>query len=265
MAAQHDILDRQESLRAPVLFSVGFHGAVVGALIIYALLPISQVVQWGDPNSLGGGSVTIEAVSKIPIPARSGRVNPVANDTESRVPSPPPQVKPQARDTAEDEAEAIPIDAKKPAKRAPRRARRVSPSRASVPKENQLYSSSGAAATTPMFGSTSAGGGGVGVGGGNPFGNRFGAYVGILRQKVAQAWNTGQVDPRLQTAPTIIVTFDILRNGQAENVRFLQRSGNSTLDFSCQRAVLDASPFPPLPAGFERNSARIEFWFQLKR
>ncbi len=75
----------------------------------------------------------------------------------------------------------------------------------------------------------------------------------LLRQKVAQAWNTGQVDPRLQTAPIIIVTFEILRNGAADNVRFLQRSGNSTLDFSCQRAILDASPFPPLPAGFERD------------
>jgi protein TonB len=265
MKARHDILDRHDSLRGPFLFSAGFHGAVFASLVIWALLPISQVVQWGDPNSLGGGATTITPVSKIPIPARSGRINPVANDTESRVPAPPPEAKPQARDTAEDEAEAIPIEAKKPARTAPQRRTRAVPSRASVPKENQLYSSSGAAATTPMFGSTSAGGGGVGVGAGNPFGNRFGAYVALLRQKVAQAWNTGQIDPRMQSAPTVIVTFDIRRNGTADNVRFLQRSGNSTLDFSCQRAVMDASPFPPLPAAFERDTARIEFWFQLKR
>jgi hypothetical protein len=29
--------------------------------------------------------------------------------------------------------------------------------------------------------------------------------------------------------------------------------------------VIDASPLPALPAGFERDSANIEFWFQLKK
>jgi len=264
MAARHDILDQHESLRTPLLASIAFHGAVAATLVIYAILPMSKVLQWGDPTSMGGGAVAITPVSKIPLPSRSGRVNPVANDTDSRVPAPPPQVKPQRKDTVTEEAEAVPIKARKPARKTPRRKRRVAPSQASVPRENQLYGSSGAAATTPMFGSTQ-GGSGVGVGTTNPFGNRFGAYVAILRQKVAQVWNTGQVDPQLQTAPTVIVVFEILRNGSVRNVRFLQRSGHPTLDFSCQRAVLDASPFPPLPPGFDRDTARIEFWFQLKR
>jgi TonB family protein len=45
----------------------------------------------------------------------------------------------------------------------------------------------------------------------------------------------------------------------------MQRSGNPTLDYSAQRAVLEAAPFPPLPAGFERDSARVEINFELKR
>ncbi len=264
MEARHDILDRRDSLQKPLLASIGLHAALAAAAIIYAILPIAEVVQWGDPNSLGGGSVAITPVSKIPIPPRSGRVNPVANDTESRVPAPPPEVKTTKQTTAEPEEEAIPVPSKKPAPKTATRRRQGNPSRASVPQENQLYSSSGAAATTPMYGSTS-GGGGVGVGEGNPFGNRFGSYVALLRQRVAQAWNTSQVDPRLQTAPNVIVTFEIFRNGTVRDVRFLQRSGHTTLDYSCQRAIMDASPFPPLPAAFERDSARIEFWFQLKR
>jgi TonB family protein len=264
MQARHDILDRRDSLQKPFVFSVAFHGAVFASVTLFTLLGSYQVVQWGDPDSIGGGAMTITPVSKIPIAPRSGRVNPVANDTESRIPAPPPEVRRQQQTTADTQEEAIPVPSRKPAPKAARRRRQANPSRASVPKENQLYSTSGAAASTPMYGSTS-GGGGVGVGTGNPFGNRFGSYVAILRQRVAQAWNTGQVDPRLQTAPTVIVTFVIQRNGSVSDVRFLQRSGNSTLDYSCQRAIMDASPLPPLPPAFERNSARIEFWFQLKR
>ncbi len=266
MGPRHDILDEREPWGKPLLASIAFHAAVFATLAVYALLPLSETVQWGDPNAMGGGAVSITPVSKIPLPARSGRVNPVANDTESRVPAPPPQVKPQPRRAEpEDEmADAVVLKGRQAAKqRAPRR-RRANPSRASVPRENQLYGSSGAAATTPMFGRT-GGGAGVGLGEGNPFGRRFGAYAAVLRQRVAQAWDTSRVDPRVQSAPMVIVTFEILRDGSVRNLRFLQRSGIPTLDYSCQRAILDAAPFPPLPRGFERDVARIEFWFQLQR
>ncbi len=265
MAARHDILDRRESFQTPLLYSLAFHAAFLAAMIIFALLPVSEVIRWGDPNSFGGGAVSVTPVSKIPLPSRSGPENPLANDTESRVPAPPAEVKPEPRETQPAKEEAIEIPSRNAPPPKPRsRRRRADPSPATEPKDNQVYGSSGAAATSPMFGGTS-GGGGVGVGAGNPFGNRFGAYVGIIRQKLAQAWDTGPVDPRLQAAPTVIVTFEIQRDGSVRNVRFLQRSGHSTLDYSCQRAVLDASPFPPLPAGFDRNSATIEIRFDLKR
>jgi hypothetical protein len=32
-----------------------------------------------------------------------------------------------------------------------------------------------------------------------------------------------------------------------------------------QRAIMEASPFPPIPPGFARSSAKVEFWFELKR
>lgn len=264
MTARHDILDRSDSLQKPFLLSAGVHAAFFALAAGYGLMPLAEVIQWGDPNSLGGGSVTITPVSKIPVVPRSGRVNPVANDTESRVPAAPPEVKPQPRQQVKEEPEeAIAIQSRTPARSARERRQRANPSRASVPRENQLYSSSGAAAVTEMFGTT--GGGGVGVGTGNPFGNRFGWYVNILREKVARTWNTGQVDPRLQTAPVVVVTFEIRRDGSVGDVRFLQRSGVATLDYSCQRAVVEAAPFPPLPPAFERDVARIEFWFELKR
>jgi protein TonB len=114
-----------------------------------------------------------------------------------------------------------------------------------------------------MIGMT--GSGGIGVGTGSPFGSRFGYYVDLLRQRVGEKWRTTDVDPRVQTAPPVVVTFTIHRNGSVSGVRIAQRSGNAVLDTSAQRAIYDAAPLPPLPAGFERDSATIEFWFQLRR
>jgi outer membrane biosynthesis protein TonB len=42
-------------------------------------------------------------------------------------------------------------------------------------------------------------------------------------------------------------------------------SGSFDLDTSAQRAVLDANPLPPLPAGFDKNEATVELQFQLKQ
>ncbi len=74
-----------------------------------------------------------------------------------------------------------------------------------------------------------------------------------------------QVDARLRTLPPAIVTFEIMRNGEIRNVRVVQSSGNRALDYSAERAVLQAGPFEPLPAAYGGSSASIEFWFQLQR
>ena len=79
-------------------------------------------------------------------------------------------------------------------------------------------------------------------------------------------WVTAQYEQaRVQTAPEVIATFELLRDGRVRNLKIVQTSGVSALDYSVQRAILEASPFPPIPAGFDRDSARVEFWFELKR
>jgi protein TonB len=115
-----------------------------------------------------------------------------------------------------------------------------------------------------MYGNAS-GTGGVGVGSGSAFGSRFGWYRDLLERRIAEKWRTDEVDPRIQAAPPAIVTFTILRNGTIRDVRVLQSSGNYALDNSSKRAVYEASPLPELPRDYERDSAQIEIWFQLKR
>jgi protein TonB len=173
------------------------------------------------------------------------------------------KAKPAPKVTAPDPA-AIPI---------PSRGAKSRPSPAAAPPDkwrasqkdlpNQLYSTAGTRVTTPDY--ALSGGGGVGVGSNSPFGNQFGAYADLLRNRVAQFWQTTAIDPRLRTAPQVSVRFTLHRNGSVTGIRLTQTSGINALDISAQRAIMDAAPFPQLPPQFPKNEAEIEFVFELKR
>jgi protein TonB len=113
-----------------------------------------------------------------------------------------------------------------------------------------------------MF-SQARGGGGVGSGSSSPFGNRFGWYEALLRDRVAANWQSQELDAGIRNR--VAVTFEILRNGSIRNVRVTQSSGNFAMDQSAQRAILMSSPLPELPREFERDSANVEFWFSLQQ
>jgi len=264
-AAHPDILDRRDSINRPVAASLAVHALLFASAAAYNLVGAHIRERWGDPNALGGGSVAITSVSQIPIITAGGAANPVANDTESRVPAAPPKPQAASKRAPAEDADAISLKTRRSKKKQTDIAaarQRYRPSKEERP--NQLYSTTGQAMSSPLYGLTT-GSGGVGLGPGGMFGTRYGWYERLLRERVARAWRTDDVDPRMQTAPPVIVMFEILRDGSVRNVRLLQRSGNLALDNSAQRSVLQASPFPQLPADYNRDSATVEFWFQLKR
>jgi protein TonB len=265
MAPHIDILDQPEPLGKSLAGSVALHASVGAALLMSAWIGHSSRVQWGDVNGGGMGSVAVNVVPRIPMPGRSGPMNPVANDTESVVPTPPTKAKPQRKVEAP-EPNAIAIksrNAQKKASRAASAPNKFREQQQDLP--NQVYSSAGQAVVSPMYGMT--GGGGVGIGTRSPFGEQFGWYVNLLRDQVARNWRTSELDPRLRTAPPVVATFTIRRDGSVApgSVKITQRSGNQSLDYSAQRAILDAAPFQPLPPQFQRSEAEIEFWFELRR
>jgi len=262
MKSPQAILEQREAIGGWLAASLALHALLYGSLALYHSLGAAGRILWGTPHALGGGSVAVTPVRQIPLPARSGRVNPVAEDTQSRVPAPP---KPQPKKARAPSREAIEIPARKSERVQKQWARRREFERPWVEdRPHQLYSQAGQALSSPMFGAQT-GTGGVGLGPGSAFGQRYGWYRDLIETRVAQKWNTSEIDPRISSAPPVIVTFDIQRNGQVRNVVILQSSGNRALDYSAQRAVYAASPFPPLPAGFERDEARVEIWFHLKR
>lgn len=262
---QHpDILDEPEPLRRPFFASVVLHLSGVGLIALGSWVGFGATERWGARDQQGG-AIGVTPVASIPMPVRDGLRNPVANDTQSRVPQPPPDKKKAEPKEKESDRKAIEIQDKKAAKKKERE-RPTSLQRYRVDPEerpNQLYTESGQALVSPMIGK--AGSGGIGIGSGSPLGDRFGAYAALIQQRVAQSWNTQDIDARLRTAPPAVVTFAISRNGEVGDVRLRTSSGNRQLDVSAQRAVYDVGRFPPLPAGYSGSQANIELWFHLKR
>src|ERR1019366_7155225 len=77
-------------------------------LLFYGVLFRHHVEQWGNPTGGGMGSVAVNPVAHIPLPARQSPENPVANQTESQVPTPPPKLKSKTH-VVEEEPDVIPI------------------------------------------------------------------------------------------------------------------------------------------------------------
>lgn len=260
-----DILDQQDSLRGPMLGSLLFHGLVFSGLAFGAVFLNRPSEKFGDPNA-NDGAVGVTAVNSIPLRNRSNETNPLANESESTMRQEEVQQKPvEKHKTPESDPDAIALkmDKKKPSKREREESARSKFRPKAEDERPRLSTSVPQAASSPMYGGTTANG--VGAGPNSSLGTRFGAYERLLRDRIAEKWRTTDVDARIHTSNPVVLTFDIQRDGSVSNIRVSQSSGFPPLDFSAQRAVTEASPLPPLPAAFDRSSAHVEFSFRLQR
>jgi protein TonB len=253
-----DILDQDESLRKPLMASAIFHVSFLVLAGVYTMwMAHLSHETWGS-NVAGGGAVEVSAVKTIPIPGRTGRVNPLAHDTESQIPEPPPEKKLE-KAAPKPDLDAIPLWRDKPERpKPPEVARRNLPPEQY--RENQIFSVEGQAANSPMYNMPH--GGSIGVGAG-VFGQQYGAYVSLIIQRIAEKWQTANLDPRSQRSPSI-VTFDIRRDGSVSTPTVMESSGNYNIDVTAQRAVLLAAPFPALPPQYGGSSASVEIRFNLR-
>jgi len=256
MTQTADFFDRRhpDSYRGAFLAAMALHGAIVVAVALPAWLA-GKSNPFGDTNP--GGAISIGVVGKIPLP-HEGPKNLLANDSKSEVPQ---QItKPGDRARVEEvPRDAVPLLKDRKGKtREPRKL----PSFSEIA-QNQITSTQRQALSSELY-SEAPGSGQVGTGN-TTLGSRFAGYAAQIRTLVAQQWRTLDVDPRLQKPPAVIAAFDLMRDGSIRNLRYVQKSGNSTLDNSVLRAIQDAAPFPPIPPGFEKDYAKVEFTFELKR
>jgi periplasmic protein TonB len=261
MSAHVDILDQPQPMARPFWGSLILHLSALTALAISGWVQHNAYLNIGSPTGGGIGGVMVNPVASIPLPDRGGPQNPVANPTESQVPTPP---KAAPKSTPKQKApppNAIPLRSEKAPKRPAEAASQANKYREKQTyDQSQIYSSAGQRVSSPLYGIP--GGGGVNIGDSSPFGQQFGYYATQIRDIVARNWTTADVNAR--SGLIVSMTFTIRRDGSVTNVNVSQSSGISPLDISAKRAVLD-STFPPLPAGFPKNQADVELKFELKR
>ena len=261
-------LDSPDNLKLPLSFSIAMHAALA-ALLIYSGLHTQTGDLWGGP---GGGAVTVGLVGNVPgIPMPRPEM-----ETPSRVvdeskglytAEPAPEVKdPPPPDT-------IPLPKFKLEKPEPKYNSRKSKllENPTPPPENAVPYGHGGAPTVPYTsfsmgaGSATAAGIGFGGTGGGNFGSRFPWYVEAVQRRVSNNWLQSTIDPSVASAPRVIATFDILRDGTIANIQITRSSGNQSVDMSEVRAIRDSSPLDRLPPGYNGSKVSVEFWFDFHR
>ena len=78
-------------------------------------------------------------------------------------------------------------------------------------------------------------------------------YSHQLIRAIGQAWRRPRIDKRLDLA----IKFRIARNGTVSDVEVVRTSGIPSYDRAGIRALEDASPLPPLPVAYRKQSLGV--------
>jgi len=90
---------------------------------------------------------------------------------------------------------------------------------------------------------------------------RFAYYLAALRNKIGSRW----VPPQGMSGPVkAVVRFRIGRDGQVTMTEVESSSGYTFYDQTTLRALLSATPLPPLPAGYTDEYLGVHFAFELQ-
>jgi TonB family protein len=255
-----DILTQPERTGRAFAAAVTLHAALIGGFVASNWLA-AHTETFGAKDA-GGGAVAVQMVNAIPL-QRHGPENHLATDTESEVPQTPPK-KVERTKAETPPPDAVPIKSKAPKKTlAEQASEQTHIKKFKDIDPYQLTSKSAPALSSAAF--AVAGSGRISPGSHNTLGENFSAYGAQIQQLVASHWRTDTVDQSIRSAPTIIATFDLSRDGSVHNLHILQGSNIQPLDASVERAIRDSSPLPPLPPTFPHDTASVEFWFELKR
>ena len=229
--------------------SVGLTTAVVGhvlvvlaCIVLPALLPKPQLIRPQTAFAVilprgGGGSPKVEEAA-----APQPRPEPKAAE---QVAPPPKIVKPPHEE--KHQGLAPPPDPKKTHSRP-------------EPPQPAAAAASAASASSVLPGGArglSIGPPGPGVPNGADSGGDW--YLAGVQRRIWSIWTT-QLKP--QTQVPVIVSFVILADGNVTDVRVLQPSGVTLVDFAAQRAVQSAAPFTSLPRDYGTDRLTIQAVFK---
>jgi TonB family protein len=218
-------------MRKAILISIGFHAFV--SLVVFQWVSFRQVSY--VPRQVYDVTLVTPAVAE-PAPKKAPAVV-----EQAEPPAPEPEEK-------EDEMPPPPDEPKKkpPVKKPDKKQVPTTQIQKTVPPVESDSTGQEAAAAPPT--------GSISLEHDFPFAH----YIGRMRQKIAATWRPpgGSPDER-----ACRVYFHVNRDGSVSNVSVEESSGVSLFDQSCQRAVLQSAPLPPLPREFRDAYLGVHFSF----
>src|SRR5580692_11570133 len=234
MAQNAEIFFEHDNWGRALGWSAGFHFTVTALIVLYSVaFSRSSGANWGAGG--GGSAIGVTLVSSVPLPANPTQSqNVLANESKGLTES-QPKVEEKAPDAIEIQGKNAKIKPKKKQETASKEKPQAPPEEES----NQVAFGEGGPVSGP-YGTFSAAGakGGFGItGGGGDFGTKYAWYVHVIQQKVSENWLKYEVDPRINNAQRVYITFDIAHDGHPANVSVEQSSGVPSLDISAVRAL----------------------------
>ena len=262
MPADVDIFPSEAGGKLPLMGSVTLHAAIFALALFGYLIPFRRGESWGGTAG-GGGAISATLVTSIPLPRPpTESQNVLANESKGLTES-------QLREVEKEQPKAIDLPAPDVKLKGiqKRQEKKPPPKEIAKVEDNKIPFGEGGPVSGP-YGSFSAGGakGGLSFSGGSgDFGSRFSWYVDGVRRKVSENWLKYEVDPRVDSARRVYITFDITRSGSPQHIQIEQSSGVPSLDQSAMRALQRIDTFGPLPQEYAGSYVSVEFWFDYKR
>jgi protein TonB len=90
----------------------------------------------------------------------------------------------------------------------------------------------------------------------------FAPYIGRMRRKIAANWRVPEGSQGQERF--CVIYFRVYRDGTVSNTAIEQSSGLFIFDQAAQRAVVQASPMPPLPQEYHDDYLGVHFSFSYK-
>ena len=186
MTIRGDPLEQVEGINAPVAISVSAHALLLTSVSLWsafnAPIHLGEAGHWPPAPCLSTSCKEFRCRA----PVRGFRIRWPTRSSTSVPAVPSDRTRPPAQ-ASEDDPNAVEVESKRK-KRPPKPARTARKSKPPT-RANQLSSSTGAAASSPIFtGPGADGSGGVAFGIGSPFGARFGWYAEALQRRLAEEW-----------------------------------------------------------------------------
>jgi protein TonB len=249
-------------LRSYLIYSIVFHVLFSVAVLSASFLERRGNSWGGVGGNLGGTKVNLVSTAGIPMPRAavvtdSKAVDPTKGLHKEEPPKPP---------EPKSDATKIPKFTKE---------KPLPPSRPSKTLENNTptpdnavpYGKGGNPDLPTGYSPNPGASAGVatqGQGGGD-FGARYPWYVDGVRSRIRKAWDQTTIEPGVRAAHRAhaVMTFRINADGSVTNIRLFQTSGNQSMDYSAQRALLSLGSLNRLPNDYIGSYVDVTFDFDL--